>query len=104
VVMRLDLLLAAQRPELELQSIRTLTQQLPALPSSLRAAEALRILDDMEAPLGVVVTPDYPVGFISQTQVYAKLAQLPAMRWPSKVDPDAKLRPSASPNVPRNAA
>lgn len=104
VVMRSDLLLAAQRPELELQSIRTLTQQVPALPSHLTAAEALKLLDEMEAPLGVVVSPDYPLGFISQAQVFAKLAQLPPTRWPSKAGSRPTLRTNGSPELPRNPA
>ncbi len=83
VVLRADLVLAAQRPELELQSIRTLARQVPELPGHLSAAEALALLEEMEAPLGVVVTPDYPLGFISHSQVFSKLAQLPSTTWPA---------------------
>jgi Zn-dependent protease len=96
VVQRGDLVLAAQRPELELQSIRTLARQVPALPSHLSVAEALKILEDMEAPLGVVITPDYPVGFISHGQVFSKLSQLPSTTWPAKVSRRSDLRPSGS--------
>jgi stage IV sporulation protein FB len=104
VVLRGDLVLAAQRPELEPQSIRTLTQQVPELPSHLNAAEALKLLEEMEAPLGVVVAPDYPVGFISQAQVFARLAQLPPSSWPSKARSHPSFRASGSPELPRNPA
>jgi Zn-dependent protease len=104
VVLRGDLVLAAQRPELDLQSIRTLAQQVPELPSHLSAAEALKLLEEMEAPLGVVVTPDYPLGFISHAQVFSKLAQLPSTAWPAKTSLQPNLRPGGSPDLPRNPA
>jgi len=104
VVLRGDLVLAAQRPELELQSIRTLTRQVPELPSHLNAAQALKLLEEMEAPLGVVIAPDYPLGFISQAQVFAKLAQLPSTSWPAKARSRLNLRATSSPELPRNPA
>jgi len=104
VVLRGDLVLAAQRPELELQSIRALARQVPELPSHLSAAEALKTLEEMEAPLGVVITPDYPLGFISRAQVFSKLAQLPSTTWPAKTSPRPSLRASGSPDLPRNPA
>lgn len=99
VVLRRDLVLAAHRPELHLQSIRTLAQQVPALPSHLSAAEALKLLEEMEAPLGIVMTPDYPLGFISQAQVFSKLVQLPSTSWPEKPPVRSKLQPGSQRSV-----
>lgn len=104
VVLREELLLAANQPGLHLQSIRTLVRQLPELPSHLSAAEALKTLEELEAPLGIVTTPDYPLGFISREQVFAKLGQLPAATWPQGTDGGRSLRPSGSPDLPRNPA
>jgi CBS domain-containing protein len=104
VVLRGDLVLAAHRPELGLQSIRTLTQPVPELPSHLSAAEALKLLQEMDTPLGVVVTPDYPLGFISHAQVFSKLAQLPSTAWPANTSLQSNLRPGGSPDLPRNPA
>jgi len=102
VVLRGDLVLAARRPEFDRQSIRTLTRRVPELPSHLGAAEALRILEEMGAPLGIVMTPDYPLGFISRAQVFSKLAQLPSKTWPAKASSQHDLRPGGSPDSPRN--
>ncbi len=104
VVLRGDLVLAARRPELRQQSIRTITQQVPELPSHLTVAEALKILDEMGAPLGVVITPDYPLGFISPSQVFSKLAELPSTTWPENASRRRDLRSNGSPNLPRNPA
>jgi Zn-dependent protease/CBS domain-containing protein len=104
VVSRGDLVLAAQRPDLRLRSIRTLAQPIPELPSHLSAAEALQILEELGAPLGVVVTPDYPLGFISHAQVFSKLAQLPATILAAKIRPEPNVRPGGSPDLPRNPA
>lgn len=104
VVLRSELVLAARQPEIELHSIRTITRQVPQLPSHLNAAEALKLLEEMEAPLGVVITPDYPLGFISQAVVFAKLAQLPSTYWPPRASSRLNLRANGSPELPQNPA
>ncbi len=103
VVLRRDLLLAARRPELALQSLRSLAQPVPELPAELSAAEALVILSNLEAPLGVVTTPSYPVGFISESLVFGKLAQLPPT-WPQMPPLRPAVTPHVSPEPPRNPA
>jgi predicted transcriptional regulator len=104
VVLRAELLRAAGRPELRLHSIRTLAQRVPELPSQLSAAEALKLLEELDAPLGVVITPDYPLGFISRAQVLSKLAQLPTSHWPPPPGSRPGLgAPGANPQGPRMA-
>jgi len=99
VVLRSDLVAAAHAPHLRLQSIRSLAVPCPSIPAHLSAARAVEILNELEAPFGVVTTPDYPVGLISAPQVMLKLSLIPAGY-------EEELRPHAARGdaTPRNAA
>jgi len=97
VVLRQKLVEAAHQPEIRRQSIRTLTTFCPEVSGDLSAERALELLEERGAPIGVVVTPDYPLGLVSASQVLRKLAQLPlefAADGPSDRDH----------GLPRNAA
>lgn len=103
IVLRNDLVAAAHQPELQLQSLRSLMRHCPEIPSQLSVARAFELLNELGAPVGVVVTQDHPVGLFSPAQVLLKLSQLPKNRWPAAAGTPPGSRPDAAPSEPRKA-
>ncbi len=103
VVFRDELLAAAHVPERQLQSLRPLLRACPEIPSQLSVAQAFQLLQEHGAIVGVVVTPDYPLGIFSPAQVLLKLTQIPATRWPALSPTPPVARPGSAASEPRKA-